>query len=73
MIIRIVVICFICRGRHLFLGDHNVTSLIFGSFLDHVCWGCDGCCKASVSWLCGMYGVDVWLEQVKCRFGPEMK
>ncbi|MQM18779.1 hypothetical protein Taro_051774 [Colocasia esculenta] len=28
---------------------------------------------ANVSWLCGMYGMDVWLEQVKCRFGPEMK
>ncbi|MQM08159.1 hypothetical protein Taro_041014 [Colocasia esculenta] len=29
VIIRVVVICFICRGRHFFLGDNNVTSRIF--------------------------------------------
>ena len=56
-----------------FLDDSNVTSRAFRIHADHVCVGCVGRCEANVSWLCGMYGVDVWLEQVKCRFGPEMK
>ncbi|MQL91005.1 hypothetical protein Taro_023606 [Colocasia esculenta] len=51
----------------------NVTSRAFRIHADHVCCGCGGRCEANVSWLCGMYGVDLWLEQVKCRVGPEMK
>jgi len=56
-----------------FLDDSNVTSRAFRIHADRVCCGCGGRCEANVSWLCGMYGVDVWLEQVKSRVGPEMK
>ena len=55
------------------LDDSNVTSRAFRILADHVCNGYDGHCEASVSWLCGMCGLDVWFVQVRCRFGPEMK
>ncbi|MQM04969.1 hypothetical protein Taro_037774, partial [Colocasia esculenta] len=52
--------------RRLVGGSWNgVTSRAFRIHADRVCCGCGGRCEASVNWLCGMYGVDVWFAQFR--------